>query len=99
MTANHLTPALYTAAEAAEILRVKQSWLERQAAASQRIRFGRAVRVRRRVPDRAPVRGVPAVPSRLRPGASRRDGGAEPRGGAGTGHGLLFTGEELTYPT
>jgi excisionase family DNA binding protein len=27
------TPALYTAAEAAEILRVKQSWLERQAAA------------------------------------------------------------------
>jgi len=33
MTANHYTPALYTAAEAAEILRVKQSWLERQAAA------------------------------------------------------------------
>jgi excisionase family DNA binding protein len=29
----HHTPALYTAAEAAEILRVKQSWLERQAAA------------------------------------------------------------------
>jgi excisionase family DNA binding protein len=27
------TPTLYTAAEAAEILRVKQSWLERQAAA------------------------------------------------------------------
>src|SRR5690348_17812910 len=27
------TPALYTAAEAAEILRVKKSWLERQAAA------------------------------------------------------------------
>jgi excisionase family DNA binding protein len=33
MTANHYTSALYTAAEAAEILRVKQSWLERQAAA------------------------------------------------------------------
>ncbi len=33
MTANHCTPAVYTAAEAAEILRVKQSWLERQAAA------------------------------------------------------------------
>ncbi len=33
MTANHYTPALYTAAEAAEILRVKQSWLEHQAAA------------------------------------------------------------------
>jgi excisionase family DNA binding protein len=28
-----MTPTLYTAAEAAEILRVKQSWLERQAAA------------------------------------------------------------------
>jgi excisionase family DNA binding protein len=33
MTSNHYTPALYTVAEAAEILRVKQSWLERQAAA------------------------------------------------------------------
>jgi excisionase family DNA binding protein len=33
MTANQHAPALYTAAEAAEILRVKQSWLERQAAA------------------------------------------------------------------
>jgi len=33
MTANHCTPALYTAAEAAEILKVKKSWLERQAAA------------------------------------------------------------------
>jgi len=33
MTANHYTPTLYTAAEAAQILRVKQSWLERQAAA------------------------------------------------------------------
>jgi excisionase family DNA binding protein len=33
MTANHYAPELYTAAEAAEILRVKQSWLERQAAA------------------------------------------------------------------
>ena len=33
MTANHHAPELYTAAEAAEILRVKQSWLERQAAA------------------------------------------------------------------
>jgi excisionase family DNA binding protein len=32
MTGNQ-TPALYTAAEAAEILKVKQSWLERQAAA------------------------------------------------------------------
>jgi excisionase family DNA binding protein len=30
-----ITPTLYTAAEAAEILRVKQSWLERQAAARQ----------------------------------------------------------------
>jgi hypothetical protein len=28
-----MTPTLYTAADAAEILRVKQSWLERQAAA------------------------------------------------------------------
>jgi excisionase family DNA binding protein len=28
-----MTPTLYTAAEAAEILRVKQSWLEHQAAA------------------------------------------------------------------
>jgi excisionase family DNA binding protein len=33
MSANHHAPELYTAAEAAEILRVKQSWLERQAAA------------------------------------------------------------------
>ena len=33
MTANRYAPDLYTAAEAAEILRVKQSWLERQAAA------------------------------------------------------------------
>jgi excisionase family DNA binding protein len=33
MTANRHTPALYTAAEAAEILKVKRSWLERQAAA------------------------------------------------------------------
>jgi excisionase family DNA binding protein len=33
MTANQHTPALYTAAEAAEILKVKRSWLERQAAA------------------------------------------------------------------
>jgi len=33
MTGNHHTPALYTAAEAAEILKVKKSWLERQAAA------------------------------------------------------------------
>jgi excisionase family DNA binding protein len=33
MTANQQTPALYTAAEAAEILKVKRSWLERQAAA------------------------------------------------------------------
>jgi excisionase family DNA binding protein len=33
MTGNHHTPALYTAAEAAEILKVKRSWLERQAAA------------------------------------------------------------------
>src|SRR5215469_12421939 len=33
MTANRYAPELYTAAEAAEILRVKQSWLERQAAA------------------------------------------------------------------
>jgi excisionase family DNA binding protein len=33
MTTNHSTPALYTAAEAAGILRVKKSWLERQAAA------------------------------------------------------------------
>ena len=33
MTANHCTPALSAAAEAAYILRVKQSWLERQAAA------------------------------------------------------------------
>jgi excisionase family DNA binding protein len=33
MTANRQAPELYTAAEAAEILRVKQSWLERQAAA------------------------------------------------------------------
>jgi excisionase family DNA binding protein len=33
MTANHSTPALYTAAEAAGILKVKKSWLERQAAA------------------------------------------------------------------
>jgi excisionase family DNA binding protein len=32
-TATYHAPALYTAAEAAEILRVKQSWLERQAAA------------------------------------------------------------------
>jgi excisionase family DNA binding protein len=33
MTANHSAPALYTAAEAAGILKVKQSWLEHQAAA------------------------------------------------------------------
>ena len=33
MTANHSTPMAYTVAEAAEILRVKESWLERQAAA------------------------------------------------------------------
>ena len=33
MTANRYAPELYTAAEAAKILRVKQSWLERQAAA------------------------------------------------------------------
>jgi excisionase family DNA binding protein len=33
MTANQHTPALYTAAGAAEILKVKRSWLERQAAA------------------------------------------------------------------
>jgi excisionase family DNA binding protein len=33
MTANRHTQALYTAAEAAEILKVKKSWLERQAAA------------------------------------------------------------------
>ena len=33
MTANHYAPELYTAAEAAKILRVKQSWLKRQAAA------------------------------------------------------------------
>jgi excisionase family DNA binding protein len=33
MTGNHHTPALYTTAEAAEILKVKKSWLERQAAA------------------------------------------------------------------
>ena len=33
MTGNHHTPALYTVAEAAEILKVKKSWLERQAAA------------------------------------------------------------------
>ena len=33
MTANYYAPELYTAAEAAEILRVKQSWLKRQAAA------------------------------------------------------------------
>jgi len=32
MTGNHHTPALYTTAEAAEILKVKKSWLERQAA-------------------------------------------------------------------
>jgi excisionase family DNA binding protein len=33
MAAHQSTPALYTAAEAAEILKVKRSWLERQAAA------------------------------------------------------------------
>lgn len=33
MTGHHDAPALYTAAEAAEILKVKKSWLERQAAA------------------------------------------------------------------
>jgi excisionase family DNA binding protein len=33
MTGSHSTPALYTAAEAAEILKVRKSWLERQAAA------------------------------------------------------------------
>jgi excisionase family DNA binding protein len=33
MTGNHRTPALYTTAEAAEILKVRTSWLERQAAA------------------------------------------------------------------
>jgi excisionase family DNA binding protein len=33
MTGSQHTPALYTAAEAAEILKVKKSWLERQAAA------------------------------------------------------------------
>jgi len=33
MTVYHYAPALYTAAEAAEILKVKKSWLERQAAA------------------------------------------------------------------
>jgi excisionase family DNA binding protein len=33
MTANRYASALYTAAEAAEILKVKKSWLERQAAA------------------------------------------------------------------
>jgi excisionase family DNA binding protein len=33
MTGNQHTPALYTAAEAAEILKVKKRWLERQAAA------------------------------------------------------------------
>ncbi len=33
MTGNHQSPVLYTAAEAAEILKVKKSWLERQAAA------------------------------------------------------------------
>ena len=33
MTGNQHTSALYTAAEAAEILKVKKSWLERQAAA------------------------------------------------------------------
>jgi excisionase family DNA binding protein len=33
MTANRYAPELYTAAEAAEILRVKRSWLERQAGA------------------------------------------------------------------
>jgi excisionase family DNA binding protein len=33
MTGNRDAPALYTAAEAAEVLKVKKSWLERQAAA------------------------------------------------------------------
>jgi excisionase family DNA binding protein len=33
VAASHNAPALYTVAEAAEILRVRQSWLERQAAA------------------------------------------------------------------